>query len=136
MDDLRLVLPNWILSMENKYGFKTPSVLEYIMCYMVYLVLAGLTVWFSLQVRTNLISMPLAFAGLDNRMVRLLDNVSLIVVGFIVLMVIILMEHLLRTRLKRNKFWPLVARIVAIEAIVIAFSYVANFMLMKFILHT
>jgi hypothetical protein len=106
------------------------------MCYVVYLVLAGLTVWFSLQVRTNLISMPLAFTGLESPMVRLLDNVSLIVMGFIVLLIIISMEHLLRTRLKKNKFWPLVARIIAIEAIVIAFSYVANFMLMKIILHT
>ncbi len=120
----------------NKYGPKPPSALQYILCYVIYLALAGATVWFSLQVRVNVIAMPLAFTGLDYRLVHLLDNVSLLLTGLVVLLIIIVMEHLMRTRLQKNKFWPIVARIVAAEAIVIAFSYVANFVLMKMVLHT
>ncbi len=122
--------------MKNPYGPKQPSFLQYIVCYVIYVVLAAATVWFALQVRTNLIGMPLLFTGLDYRMVHLLDNVSVILMGLAVLLFIIVMEHLLRTRLQKNKFWPMVARIVAFDVIVIAFSYAGNFVLMKILLHT
>lgn len=108
-----------------------PGVLQYIVCYAVWVCLAIATIWLALQVKFNLIDQPLPFSGLDFRVVRVITDVGTILMGFITLVVIILMEHFLRTALVKNRFWSRVIRFVIIEAIVLGLSYAGNILLLK-----
>jgi hypothetical protein len=104
------------------------------MCYAVWLGLVVATIWVALQVRANL-TQPLPFTGLDFRVIRVISIVSAIIVGFIALVSIIVLEHLLRTGLTKNRFWPRVVRIVIIEVVVLALSYALNFLVLRVLLH-
>jgi hypothetical protein len=108
-----------------------PGVLQYIVCYAVWICLAVAAIWLAVQVKFNLLDQPLPFSGLDYRVVRVITDASTIIMGFITLVIIILMEHFLRLALTKSRFWPVAIRIVIIEAIVLALSYAGNLLLLK-----
>ncbi|MCL5995971.1 MAG: hypothetical protein M1546_07935 [Chloroflexi bacterium] len=120
--------------MKNTTGIIHPSPLQYVMCYAVWFCLAIASIWLALQVRVYLIQQPLPFSGIDFRVVRLITIVSTILIGFVVLIAIIFLEHYLRTGLVKNRFWPRVIRVVVIQAIVLVVSYAANLLMMKVLL--
>jgi hypothetical protein len=102
-----------------------PSVLQYILCYIIWIVLAIGTVFLVLQVRANLMT-PLVMLPIDPRTVIVINDVTTIIFGFFALISIIVMEHLLRTGLAKRNFWPRVARVLIILALVLGLSYVVQ----------
>jgi hypothetical protein len=110
---------------------KQPSLIQYVICYVVWVILAVATVWIGLQIRVNLIQMPLPFSGLDSRVVRVIEDATLIITGFILLVTMILLEHGLRTGLTNGRFWRRVASSIIALAILLGVSYGANILLMK-----
>ena len=114
-------------------GLNQPSFVQYIVCYVVWFCLAVMTIWLLLQVQTNLM-IPLRLSGMDYRQVTVINDVTLILMGFAALIVIILLEHLLRTSLRTRRFWTRVARTIVIEAIVLGISYAVIYLLPKVLL--
>jgi hypothetical protein len=110
------------------YGIKTPSFLQYVLCYALWIVMAAGTVYLLLQVQINLIT-PIRLTSIDYRMVSVINLFTIFITGVIGLVTIILLEHFLRTRLGTRKFWPTVARTVVIEAIILAVSYAIMYIL-------
>ena len=57
-------------------------------------------IWLLVQGQINLI-MPFRLSGIDYRMVSVINNTSWIILGFIALVLIIVLEHYLRTGLEK-----------------------------------
>jgi hypothetical protein len=100
-----------------------PSILQYIACYIIWIILAVGTIFLILQVRSNLMT-PVVMLPIDPRTVIVINDVSTIIFGFIALVSIIIMEYILRTGLVKRNFWPRVARVIIILAVVLGLSYV------------
>jgi hypothetical protein len=122
------------VAMKKPVGLYGPTPIQYIVCYAVWLCLSVATIFLALQVWTNLIRQPLPFSGLDFRVVSTIYQASLLVMGFLVLILILVQEHALRTGLAKNRFWPRVAKFAIAEAVVLGLSYVANFLILRAIL--
>lgn len=114
--------------MKKDSDLSHPGVLQYIVCYVVWMCLSAMTLWLLLQVRTNLVQ-PLIFFGLDPRAFIIIDRFSLIVMALIVVAAVFLIENALRISLLKNSFWLRVVRILTLEAIVLVASYILQFAL-------
>ncbi|MCS7061163.1 MAG: hypothetical protein RMN25_08335 [Anaerolineae bacterium] len=112
--------------MKNSAGIYRPSPWRYVLCYTVWIILAGITIWLGQQVRVNLIQHPLPFSGINYWVVGAINQVSFFVSGLLTLIGILVMEHYLRRGIEKQKFWPRVARVIVILAVLLGASYVAN----------
>ena len=103
-----------------------PSLLQYVICYAVWVALAVISVFLILQVRVNLLQSIALFLIPDPRVMRVIDNASIFGLGVIILIAILVMEHWFRTGLAKRVFWSRVARAIVIIAIVFGLSYGIN----------
>ncbi len=113
-------------------GIHKHSFLEYLLCYVIWLIVAGTTIWLILQAQINMM-LPLRLSGIDARMITFINDASLILVGVIALVVIILLEHYLRVGVDKGQFWPRVARAITIEAIMMGVVYIGAPVLLKIV---
>jgi len=120
--------------MKKPVGLYGPTLVQYIVCYAVWLCLSVATIFVALQVWTNLIRQPLPFSGLDFRVVSTIYQASLLIMGFVVLILILVQEHALRTGLSKNRFWPRVIKFAIADAVALGLSYVANYVIIRLIL--
>lgn len=114
-------------------SLKRPNIWRYALCYIIWFALAGSMIWLLVQGQINLI-MPFRLSGIDYRMVSVINNTSWIILGFIALVLIIVLEHYLRTGLEKGRFWSRVARSIIVEAIVLAVVYIGAPLLLKVLL--
>jgi len=99
-----------------------PSLLQYVICYAVWLVLSAMIIWLMVQLRLNLLDITLLL-NLGPWAHLLIDRWGLVVLGILAMGAIVVLEHYLRTGLAKKRFWPRAAYAFFIMAIALAFSY-------------
>jgi hypothetical protein len=117
----------------NVIGVHQPSLVQYVLCYVIWIIVAVSTIWLLIQAQFNMM-MPLRLSGIDYRMISVINDASLILMGIIALAVIIILEYYLRIGVEKGKFWPRVARAITTEAILLAIVYIAAPVLLKVLL--
>ena len=109
--------------MRNKPPYLSqPSLLEYVICYAVWLVLSAMIIWLMVQLRLNLLDISLVL-NLGPWVQLLIDRWSFLVLGLLALGAIVVLEHALRTGLAKKRFWPRAAYAFFAVAIALGFSY-------------
>ncbi len=99
-----------------------PSIMQYVVCYAIWLCMAVATIFLAMQVRANLLT-PVFLLPIDPRTLIVVNDATIFTFGIVALISILVMEYLLRTGLTRHNFWPRVARLIVILAIVLGLSY-------------
>jgi hypothetical protein len=122
------MVDNTAMNMKKSTELSRPSIVQYIVCYIVWAIFSAMSIWLLLTVRINLLQ-PLIFAQIDPRTLRVIDNFSLIIIALIVVAAIFLIEHTLRKALEKGYFWTRVARVAIVEVGVLGASYLLQFVL-------
>ncbi len=99
-----------------------PPLVQYVICYAVWVCLAIGSVYLVLQVRANIMT-PIFLMRIDPRTLILINDATVFVFGILALIYILVMEYVLRTGVMRKNFWPRVARLVVILAVILGLSY-------------
>jgi hypothetical protein len=103
-------------------SLRKPGWAQYLACYVVFVPVAVLAVWTMLQLRVNLLDLmgilrPHPFITIA------IDKFGVFVLAVLGLAALVVIEHLLRTGLERDQFWPRALRIAIFLATVLAMSY-------------
>ena len=106
-----------------------PSVLQWIICYIVWICLAIASILLILQVRSNLIT-PIFLLPIDPRTLTVINQSTIFVFGIVGLIAILVMEYFLRTGVAKKAFWPRVARLIVILAVLLGVSYAVQILAM------
>jgi len=117
----------------NIVGMQKHRTVEYILCYVIWIVLAGTSIWLLIQGQIYMMG-PIRLSSAVPAMVTFINDGSLILIGIVALVVIILLEHYLRVGVEKAKFWPRVARAITLEAILLAIVYIGAPLLIKVLL--
>ena len=117
----------------NIVGTQKHRALEYVLCYVIWIIVAGATIWLLIQAQINMM-LPIRLSGAIPAMVTFINDGSLILIGIVALVVIILQEHYLRVGVEKARFWPRVARAITLEAILLAVVYIGAPILLKVLL--
>jgi hypothetical protein len=94
----------------------------YLACYAIWLALSALGIWLIYAARPVLFSLAI-WLRLDPWQVQALDNFSVVTMGLIWLVGILLLEHLLRQGVEKNRLWVRAARAFVIEALALGLCY-------------
>lgn len=112
--------------MKKSVELMNPTALQIVVCYAVWLCLAAMSIWLLLTVRNNL-SLAYAFTEPHPFAMHAFQNFSFVIMALVIVVALYLIEHYVRTGLKKDVFWPRVAKVVVIEFIVLVLSFGAQF---------
>lgn len=119
----------------NIAGMQKHRALEYILCYVIWILMAGTSIWLLIDAQSNMM-LFVRMSASNPAMVTVINDTSLIVLGFAALAFIILLEHYLRIGVEKGKFWPRLARAIMLEAIILAVAYIGAPILLRVLLKT
>ena len=104
------------------------SVPKYIACYLIWLLIAAIGLWLVLQLTENLIDIGFAIR-LNPWQLRGLENWGLFVLGIIWLLLIMIAEGMMRRSVAKHRLMTVSIRLLGIEAVVVALSYLGQYLL-------
>ena len=103
-----------------------PSAWLYVACYAIWFALCAAMFWLIVNLRSNMLDL-VALTGGKSEMVGLVDRFGTILLGILFIVVILVLEHNLRTGIEKGLLWKRAIRATAILLIAIAISYVLQF---------
>jgi hypothetical protein len=99
-----------------------PTLPLYLACYALWLGLAVLGLWLILQIRAAMFDLAVVFR-FNPWQVRAIDQFGTVTMGLIWLVGILVLEHWLRTGMKKNRLWGRALRVFAFEAVALGLCY-------------
>lgn len=94
----------------------------YLACYALWIGLSALGVWLIFAARAALFDLSI-WLRLNPWQVHAVENFGIVTLGLIWLVGILLLEHLLRQGVERNRLWVRAARAFVIEALALGLCY-------------
>lgn len=103
-----------------------PNPLLYVACYAIWFALCAATFWLIVNLRANMLDLAYLTGG-RQEMVGLVDRFGIILLGVLFIIVILVMEHKLRTGIEKGLLWKRAITATAILVGVIVVSYILQF---------
>ncbi len=100
----------------------------YLACYTLWIALSALGVWLMLELRSTLFLLAL-WLRVNPWAVRAIDQFGTVILGLILLMGIILLEHYLRRGLEKQQLLRRAARVGIFVAVALGLSYALQLLL-------
>lgn len=105
-----------------------PRWVSYILCYLIWLVLAAGAVWLMLQLRLNLLDIAMA-ANVNPWALGAIDKFGLLLLGLGWLVAVFIVENYLRMGVERGVLWRRIGRIAAVEAGLLLASHAVSWLM-------
>lgn len=109
-------------------GFALPRWISYILCYLIWIVLAAGAVWLMLQLRINLLDIAMA-ANVNPWALGAIDKFGLLLLGLGWIVGVFIVENYLRLGVERGVLWRRIGRVTAIEAGLLLASYALSWVI-------
>ncbi len=103
-----------------------PNPVLYVACYVIWFALCAVTFWLIVNLRTNLLDLAYLTGG-RQEMMGLVDRFGIILLGILFIVIILVMEHKLRTGVENGLLWKRAIVAAAILVSVIVVSYILQF---------
>lgn len=103
-----------------------PNPVLYVACYVIWFALCAVTFWLIVNLRTNLLDLVYLTGGRQEIM-GLVDRFGIILLGILFIVIILVMEHKLRTGVENGLLWKRAIVAAAILVSVIVVSYILQF---------
>lgn len=103
-----------------------PSAWLYVACYAIWFALCAATFWLIVQLRANLLDLAY-LTGNAREMVGLIDRFGIILLGILFIVIILVMEHKLRTGIEKGLLWRRALTYAGVLLVVIVISHVLQF---------
>ncbi|MBA2277309.1 MAG: hypothetical protein H0W06_06055 [Chloroflexia bacterium] len=110
------------------YRTTPPSVLAWLACYVVWVVLSALGLWLFLKLRINAVDIARRLSG-NAYAVSTADRVGTVVLGLTWLVGVVVLESVLRTAVTRHRLQSRAARIAIVMVAMLIVSYALQWLL-------
>ncbi|GIV77758.1 hypothetical protein FKZ61_011380 [Litorilinea aerophila] len=107
-------------------GFWSQALL-YASCYGAWLVTAGLALWLMLLLRINLLDLSM-WLDVGPWVMGAVDKFGIVLLGLFWLIAAMAMEAYFRLGVSKGQLWPRVGRVLGVEVLLIALSYLLQWL--------